>query len=199
MAETETTSSGRVMPGSVDRYTRIKNTSNESDTADRNKGRGTKRYLRNARRFEKSRKLIPGLNLRKGMRRVRALATTGWIISWTWPLYIVQLIAFMFWFIGLGTGISGEETWLGWIVDGTTGLVSDTAEIFIYLGMGLGLIAVTLGLLVANVLYLSRRVPTFSASSLIVMAVMISFALTPVVVLPLVWVWCLNVIIGQKE
>ncbi len=134
----------------------------------------------------------------KATKRVVALATTSWIILWTWPLYIAQLIGFVFWIMGMGAGMGAEDTWIGWALD-ITGSVTDMAEIFLAIGMGFGAIAAVLGFLVAYALYFMRGISCFEGHSLIIMALMFGFALTPLSFLPVVWIWCLYVVMSQAK
>lgn len=191
--------------GSAVKERRLKNTSvaprgvtSRDKLRTENNNGNTKRFLRNARRFEKGAKVITNSNLRKGKKRIKALAVTGWIMTWTWVLYVIQLIGFVFWVVGIGTGIYGEETVVGQILD-WGGLTSGTAEIFIGLGMAMGLISASLGFMVAFGLYTVRGVSCFkSISNLILIPISLALVIGPFGIFPVVWIWCVFVVLSQE-
>ena len=167
-------------------------------------GTASRSRLRNQGRITGGLKLTPKkAGTAKNLLRAQALATTPWVVMWTAPLYVVQLIGFVFWVVGFGVGAGGEGTWTGWAYDTVAATfgwstTSDVGGVFVGFGMALSLVAVILGLLIAFILYSIRGVSCSKGNyHIIIIPVLLAFSVVPLSFLPLVWIWCAYVVVSQ--
>ena len=167
-------------------------------------GTTSKSRVRNQGKIPGGLKMIPKkAGQTRNLLRAQALATKPWVVMWTAPLYVVQLIGFVFWLVGFEIGSGGEQTWTGWAYDAVASTfgwstTNDVGGVFVGLGMALSLTAVIFGLLVAFVLYSIRGVSCSKGPyHLIIIPIILAFAVVPLSFLPLVWLWCAYVVVSQ--
>lgn len=128
---------------------------------------------------------------------VAKAASAAWfIVGMTWILYMIQFVFAAVSLVGLSGLAVLDDGWAGYA--DVFGLLSDTAEITTYVGMGITTVMGIFTLIMAIAIFLFRRVDIAKGHSVPLMAVCFALNAVPGTnIVPWVWVWCLYVVKSQ--